>query len=335
VLYISAEESAAQIRMRADRLGASTESDLYILSETGIEEILEGIRQVSPKVVIVDSIQTVYANESVSAPGTVSQVRNCASLLMRMAKSSNIAVFLVGHVTKEGSIAGPKVLEHMVDTVLYFEGERNHAYRILRAVKNRFGSTNEVGIFEMCEDGMCAVEDVSGLLLTTREDDVPGTGVLCSVEGSRPMLVEIQALISTTCFGNPRRMSTGFDYNRMVMVLAVLEKRLGLSLGNQDAYVNVAGGLRLDEPAADLAVACAISSSATNRPIRPKTVMIGEIGLTGEVRPVNRMEVRLAECVKGGFERIIIPAGNKVAAKYRDMVIPVKTVADAFNAALG
>jgi len=314
VLYISAEESAQQVKLRAARLGCSMDQ-LFILAETDLDEICHHIQQLAPDMVVVDSIQTVYLSALSSAPGSVSQVRECASRLMRLAKEQGCAIFLIGHVTKEGSLAGPKVLEHIVDTVLYFEGERNNIYRLLRAIKNRFGSTNEIGIFEMRETGMMQVLNPSELLLSQRSEAVSGTAVLCSMEGSRPVLAEVQALISTSGFGNPRRMSSGTDYNRLVMLLAVLEKRLGYGLYNQDVYVNIAGGLHIDEPAMDLALLAAVASSYRNIPVPADTVLMGEVGLTGELRAIGHCQRRVDECAKLGFSKIILPKANRKTVK--------------------
>lgn len=314
VLYISAEESAQQVKLRATRLGCKMEH-LYILAETDLEEICHHIVQLGPEMVVVDSVQTVFLPALSSAPGSVSQVRECASRLMRLAKEQGCAIFLVGHVTKEGALAGPKVLEHIVDTVLYFEGERSNIYRLLRAIKNRFGSTNEIGIFEMRDTGMTQVLNPSELLLSQRHEAVSGTAVLCSMEGTRPVLAEIQALVSTSGFGNPRRMGSGTDYNRLVMLLAVLEKRLGYGLYNQDVYVNIAGGLHIDEPAMDLALLAAVASSYRNIPVPQDTVLMGEVGLTGELRAIGHCQRRVDECEKLGFSRVILPRANKKTVK--------------------
>ncbi|WP_102264837.1 DNA repair protein RadA [Mesobacillus jeotgali] len=309
VLYISGEESMRQTKLRADRLGV-TSDNLLVYSETNLQEISLTIENTNPDFVIVDSIQTIFHPEVTSAPGSVSQVRECTAELMRIGKTKGIAIFIVGHVTKEGSIAGPRLLEHMVDTVLYFEGERHHTYRILRAVKNRFGSTNEMGIFEMKEMGLEEVANPSEIFLEERSQGASGSTVVASMEGTRPVLVEIQALISPTSFGNPRRMATGIDHNRVSLLMAVLEKRVGLLLANQDAYLKVAGGVKLDEPAIDLAVAVSIASSFRDKPTRATDCIIGEVGLTGEVRRVSRIEQRVQEAAKLGFERIILPENN-------------------------
>ena len=310
VLYVSAEESAHQIKLRADRLGCGADN-IYILAETDIEEICSAIAVEKPDMAIVDSIQTVYAPYMSSAPGTVSQVRECASRLMRIAKEQGTTVFTVGHVTKEGTLAGPKVLEHIVDTVMYFEGERNSAFRVLRANKNRFGSTNEIGVFEMNDTGMIDVLNPSEIFMSQRTEAVAGTATVCSLEGTRPVMVEIQALTGNSGFNNPRRVGSGVDYSRMVTLLAVLEKRLGYTLYNQDVYVNVAGGLRIDEPAIDLPILAAIASAYKNLPLPDDTVLLGEVGLTGELRAVNGAKQRIDECIKLGFKKVILPKGNK------------------------
>ncbi|MFE1246185.1 DNA repair protein RadA [Fictibacillus sp. NPDC058756] len=336
VLYISGEESVKQTKLRADRLEISAK-DLFVLAETDLELIEQAMADIMPSVMIIDSIQTVYRSEVTSAPGSVSQVRECTSHLMRMAKTKGIAIFIVGHVTKEGAIAGPRLLEHMVDAVLYFEGERHHTFRILRAVKNRFGSTNEIGVFEMKEEGLEEVLNPSEIFLEERSKGAAGSTVVASLEGTRPMLVELQALISPTSFGNPRRMATGIDHNRVSLLMAVLEKRVGLLLQNQDAYLNVAGGVRLDEPAIDLAVAISIASSFRDAPTKPTDVMIGEIGLTGEVRRVSRIEQRVHEAAKLGFTRAIIPDKNigGWTVPKGIKVVGVSTVYEALQAALG
>ncbi|WP_053217641.1 DNA repair protein RadA [Virgibacillus senegalensis] len=336
VLYISGEESARQTKLRADRLGV-TSDNLYVLAETNLLDISNQIEQLNPSFVVIDSIQTIYREEVTSAPGSVSQVRECTSELMRIAKSKGIPIFIVGHVTKEGSIAGPRLLEHMVDAVLYFEGERHHTFRILRGVKNRFGSTNEMGIFEMKEEGLREVKNPSEIFLEERSQGAAGSTVVASMEGSRPVLVEIQALISPTSFGNPRRMATGIDHNRVPLLMAVLEKRVGLMLQNQDAYVKVAGGVKLDEPAIDLAVAVSIASSFRDQVSRPDDVLIGEVGLTGEVRRVARIDQRVQEAAKLGFQRAIIPAKNLDgwSTPNNIEIIGVNTVQEALKVTLG
>lgn len=335
VLYISGEESTRQTKLRADRLDVSSDS-LYVLSETNMVDVANQIDQLNPGFVVIDSIQTVYKEEVTSAPGSVSQVRECTSELMRIAKQNHIPIFIVGHVTKEGSIAGPRLLEHMVDAVLYFEGERHHTFRILRGVKNRFGSTNEMGIFEMKEEGLTEVLNPSEIFLEERSQGVAGSTIVASMEGTRPVLVEIQALISPTSFGNPRRMATGIDHNRVPLLMAVLEKRVGLMLQNQDAYVKVAGGVKLDEPAIDLAVAISIASSFRDRAPYPDDVLVGEVGLTGEVRRVSRIEQRVQEAAKLGFKRAIIPAKNMDGWTVPESIkiVGVNSVQEAIKAAL-
>lgn len=309
VLYVSGEESVKQTKLRADRLGVDSER-LYILAENNMDVVIKHVEELKPDLLIVDSIQTVYNPEVTSSPGSVSQVREVTNLLMKVSKGIGVATFIVGHVTKSGSIAGPKVLEHMVDTVLYFEGEKFNIYRILRAVKNRFGSTNEIGIFEMTGRGLIEVQNPSKLFLTNKEKPVAGSSIVCTIEGSRPVMVEIQALVSQSNFGTPRRMAAGVDYNKVVMLMAVLEKRVGLMLHDQDGYVNVVGGMDINEPAVDLGVVCAIASSFRNRIIQSDFVVFGEVGLTGEVRPVNHIQQRLNESHKLGFKNCIVPKGN-------------------------
>lgn len=309
VLYISGEESIRQTKLRAERLGVSSD-ELYIYAETDLSKIHETINDVQPKFVIADSIQTIHHPEVTSAPGSVSQVRECTAELMRIAKTQNIAIFIVGHVTKDGQIAGPRLLEHMVDTVLYFEGERHHTYRILRSVKNRFGSTNEIAIFEMLQSGLKEVLNPSELFLRERSQGGAGSTVVASMEGTRPILVEIQALVTPSSFNYPKRMATGIDQNRVSLLMAVLEKRMGMLLQAQDAYIKVAGGVKLDEPAIDLAVLVSIVSSYRDAAAGATDCFIGEVGLTGEVRRVSRIEQRVIEAAKLGFERVFIPASN-------------------------
>ena len=301
VLYISGEESQAQIKLRANRMGEFS-SNLYLLCETNLEIIRGVIEKERPQLVVIDSIQTMYSEEVSSAPGSVSQVRESTNIFLQLAKGLCIPIFIVGHVTKEGTVAGPRVLEHMVDTVLYFEGDRHASYRILRAVKNRFGSTNEIGVFEMQQAGLAEVENPSEYMLSGRPEHASGSVVACSIEGTRPILIEIQALVCQSNFGMPRRTAAGTDYNRVNLLMAVLEKRLGMALGNSDAYVNIAGGIRMNEPAIDLGIVMAIVSSFRNRPIDEKTIVFGEVGLSGEVRAVNMPEQRVAEAKKLGFE---------------------------------
>jgi len=329
VLYVSGEESAEQIKLRADRLEIKNQ-DLMFLGETDIDVIKDAISDMKPKLVIIDSIQTMYSDEITAAAGSVSQVREITSQIMRMCKAQQITTIIIGHVTKEGNIAGPRVLEHMVDTVLYLEGERYNTYRILRAVKNRFGSTNEIGMFEMREEGMCEVTNPSDILITEREDNPSGSCILASVEGTRPILVEVQALTSQTVFGLPKRTANGFDYNRLAVLIAVLEKKAGLSLGNQDVYLNIAGGMKISEPAADLGIIATVASSYKNVPISQSTVVMGEVGLTGEVRRINLIEKRLKEAEKLGFKTCIIPENNKKVLKdnYKLDIIGVKSIGD-------
>lgn len=306
VLYISGEESLKQIKLRAARIGTIT-GDLLFLCETNLDNIEEAIREAKPEVVIIDSIQTMFREDVSSAPGSVSQVRESTNILMQIAKGMGIAVFIVGHVTKEGVVAGPRVLEHMVDTVLYFEGERNASYRILRGVKNRFGSTNEIGVFEMQEKGLVEVENPSEYLLDGRPEEASGAVVACSVEGTRPILLEVQALVAQTNFGLPRRTAAGTDYNRVNLLMAVLEKRCHYEMSRYDAYVNIAGGVKMNEPALDLAIILALVSSMKDKPVSPKCIIFGEVGLSGEVRAVSQAEQRVNEAVKLGFESCILP----------------------------
>ncbi|MXW83680.1 MAG: DNA repair protein RadA [Rhodothermaceae bacterium] len=307
ILYVSGEESARQVKLRAERLGAATDNVL-LLAETNAPAILDAIEDSLPDVVVIDSIQTLYDPDVSSAPGSVSQIRENAAALMQLTKRMNAATFLVGHVTRSGSIAGPRVLEHLVDTVLYFEGDRNHGYRILRAVKNRFGSTNEIGVFEMTSAGLQQVLNPSEIFLSERQSGIAGSCVVCAVEGSRPLLVEVQALVSKTSYGVPQRTSAGFDPKRLQLLLAVLEKREGLAMGGHDVFLNIAGGVRIEEPAADLGIAAAIASSLYDVPADKYGVLIGEVGLGGEIRGVSRLETRLKECAKLGFERVIVPS---------------------------
>ena len=306
VLYISGEESGKQIKLRANRMGTFSEH-LYLLCETNLELIRQTIERQKPDMVVIDSIQTMYNEEVSSAPGSVSQVRESTNILMQLAKGMNISIFIVGHVTKEGTVAGPRVLEHMVDTVLYFEGDRHASYRILRGVKNRFGSTNEIGVFEMRKEGLVEVENPSEFMLSGRPEHASGSVVACAMEGTRPILMEIQALVCRSNFGMPRRTAAGLDYNRVNLLMAVLEKRAGLPLSNYDAYVNIAGGIRMNEPAADLGIVMAIASSYKNRPVPEDAIVFGEVGLSGEVRAVTMPEQRVAEARKLGFKTCIIP----------------------------
>ena len=306
VLYISGEESLKQIKLRANRIGEFKEN-MLLLCETNLGFVEEAIKKTAPKVVIIDSIQTMYQEEVSSAPGSVSQVREATSVFMQLAKGLGISIFIVGHVTKEGTVAGPRVLEHMVDTVLYFEGDRHASYRILRGVKNRFGSTNEIGVFEMRKEGLVEVANPSEFMLNGKPIGASGSVVVCSVEGTRPILIEIQALVCRTNFGIPRRQTTGTDFNRVNLLMAVLEKRAGMQIGDCDAYVNIAGGMKINEPALDLGIVLAIVSSFKNRPIDEKTICFGEIGLSGEVRAVSQVEQRVLEAKKLGYETVVLP----------------------------
>jgi len=309
VLYVSGEESASQIKLRSKRVGAAAK-DLLVLVEVSLEKILEQIKAVSPAIVVIDSIQTVYSGELMSAPGSVGQVRESSSRLILFSKKNNIPVFLVGHVTKDGSIAGPKVLEHMVDTVLYFEGDSGHAYRIVRGIKNRFGPTNEIGVFEMQDNGLKEVPNPSAFFLAERPQNVAGSVVVPSLEGTRPILVEIQALVSPTNLGMPRRTAIGVDHNRVSLLVAVLDKICGMHLGASDIFINVAGGVRVEEPAVDLGVVAAMASSFLDKPIDARTVVLGEVGLAGEVRAVSQMDVRIKEAARLGFNRCLVPKTN-------------------------
>jgi DNA repair protein RadA/Sms len=309
VLYASGEESEHQIKTRGDRLGVGG-APLYLLAETCIERILEEIARLKPALVVIDSVQTVFSIKFQSAPGSIGQVREAATQFLFAAKGQNIPTVLVGHVTKDGSLAGPKVLEHVVDTVLYFEGERHHSHRVVRAVKNRFGAVSELGVFEMTGSGLRPVPNPSKLFLSERASDTPGSAVLCCVEGSRPILVEVQALVSTSTYGNARRMAVGIDQNRLSLLLAVLEKRAGLNLAGDDVYVNIAGGMSVEEPAADLSVVAAVASSVRNRSLAASTAMFGEVGLSGEIRGIPQAALRIREAAQMGFTRIVLPAAN-------------------------
>lgn len=332
VLYISGEESLKQIKMRADRIGAMPD-DFYLMCETNLTIIDNSIRKEKPDVVIIDSIQTMFCESSDSAPGSVGQVRESTNVLMQIAKGLGITIFIVGHVTKEGVVAGPRVLEHMVDTVLYFEGERSESYRIIRAVKNRFGATNEIGVFEMCEEGLREVLNPSEYMLSGRPEGAAGSVVACLMEGTRPILVEIQALVCHTNFGMARRTAVGTDYNRMNLLMAVLEKKMGMQLSGCDAYLNIAGGMKVSEPALDLGIVTAIISSFRNTPMGNKTIVFGEVGLTGEVRAVSQAKQRVNEAVKLGFEECILPAAclKAVGNENRIKLIGINSVAELCN----
>jgi DNA repair protein RadA/Sms len=329
VLYISGEESLEQIKLRSDRLGADSE-DLWVVSEVALESIRAMADEMVPNAMVVDSIQTVFTPELTSAPGSVSQVREATMRLMRLAKRTGIPIFLIGHVTKDGAIAGPRLLEHMVDTVLYFEGEQNNIFRILRAVKNRFGSTNEIGVFEMRDNGLCEVVNPSAIFVSQRPSLVPGSVVTASVEGSRPILLELQALVGRASFGTPRRTVLGVDYNRVSLLVAVMEKKLGLELMNQDIFVNVTGGVKVDEPAVDLGIVSAIASSFFDKPVKESTLVFGEIGLTGEVRGISQAEPRVHEAQKMGFGRCLLPRNNLKNLKGLDDIemIGVETISE-------
>jgi DNA repair protein RadA/Sms len=330
VLYISGEESLGQIKLRAQRVGEASDN-LMVLCETSLDTIENVLENVKPQIVVIDSIQTMYREEVGAAPGSVSQVRETTAVLMQLAKGLNISIFIVGHVTKEGVVAGPRMLEHMVDTVLYFEGDKNAAYRILRSVKNRFGSTNEIGVFEMCQEGLAEVANPSEYMLTGRPEEASGSVVVCLLEGTRPILVEIQALVCDSNFGMPRRTAAGADYNRVNLLMAVLEKRAGIHLSGSDAYVNIAGGMKVNEPAMDLGIVMALVSSFRNRPMMENTIVFGEVGLAGEVRAVSQPQIRINEAVKLGFENCILPQVCLKNIKKTDKInlIGISSVKDA------
>ena len=336
ILYVTGEESERQLKMRAQRLGVDN-GQIYVLAETGLTEVLEAADELEPDIMIVDSIQTMFDSEVSSAPGSVSQVRECTMSIMRMTKEKGFTTFVVGHINKEGNIAGPKVLEHMVDCVLYFEGERSTSFRILRAGKNRFGSTNEIGVFEMVDTGLKGLQNPSEILLSGRPDNAPGTCVTCVIEGSRPILAEIQALVAPATYNAGRRSTNGIDYNRATLLLAVLEKRGGMAVSGCDAYINVIGGLALDEPAADLATMLAIASSFRDLPLGRDLAAVGEVGLSGEIRSVNSLNMRLSEIARLGFKRCVIPAHIKDDIKKHDglEIISVKNIREAIKATLG
>ncbi|HBG1233430.1 DNA repair protein RadA [Clostridioides difficile] len=336
VLYITGEESESQIKMRAKRLGINSEN-LYIFAENNLSIIESYLESVNPELIILDSIQTVFSPEISSAPGTVSQIKEGTSKFMKISKKMGISTFIVGHVTKEGSLAGPKLLEHMVDTVLYFEGERYNTYRLVRAVKNRFGSTNELGVFEMRDLGLVELDNPSKILISEKPKDVAGSVIISTVEGTRPMLLELQALVSPTSFGIPKRTSTGVDYNRVGMLLAVLEKRVGLQIQNQDVYINIVGGIKINEPSIDLGIAISVASSFRNIPIDEDIAVTGEVGLTGEVRAVSFIEKRIAECKKLGFKKIVVPRSNyDIVKETKGIEIwPVDNLRQAINIVLG
>ena len=328
MLYVSGEESLGQLKLRAQRLNVQSEN-LYFYTETDVERIMSECDSIKPQILIVDSVQTLFSDKLNSAPGSIAQVRECAMSFISKAKNEGISVILVGHVTKDGGISGPKILEHMVDAVLYFEGERSQQYRIIRAIKNRYGSTNEIGVFEMTDKGLCEVENPSKTLMSDRPLGVSGSCAVCVMEGTRPLIAEIQALVTPTVFAAPRRNSNGIDYNRLNLLLAVLEKRLGMKFSQNDVYINVTGGLRLDEPAADLALCMALISSISDRPINDKTVVFGEIGLSGECRMVSYAEQRVSEAGRLGFETVIIPQRNNVGMSNKN--IKVKAAAGIYD----
>ena len=332
VLYVSGEESAEQIKLRADRLGINN-SELMFLGETDMDIIQNTVLEMNPKLLIIDSIQTMYSDEITSAPGTVSQVREITARIMKLCKSNGITTIIIGHVTKEGNIAGPRVLEHMVDTVLYLEGERYFSYRVLRGVKNRFGSTNEIGMFEMQNEGMVEISNPSAVLISERDDNPTGSVIVSSMEGTRPLLIELQALTTPSVFGMPRRSANGIDYNRLTLLMAVLEKKVGFNLSNQDAYINIVNGMKIIEPAIDLGIIVAVASSYKNISIPKDMVIIGEVGLTGEIRTVNLIEKRLKEAEKLGFKKCIIPESNKklLKEKYKLDIIGVKNINEAMK----
>ncbi|MFH1457549.1 MAG: DNA repair protein RadA [Candidatus Omnitrophota bacterium] len=334
VLYVSGEESVTQTKLRAKRLGPQESENLYIVNQTDLSFIVEYIKKIRPQVVIIDSIQVIFDPGISSSPGSVSQVRECAGILTQLAKTGGISIFIIGHVTKEGTLAGPRVLEHIVDTVLYFEGDRFSIYRILRAVKNRFGSTNEIGVFEMNSQGLSQVANPSEIFLSERPKDVSGSVVVSVLEGTRPLLVEIQSLVSKSSFGYARRRSQGFDYNRLSLLVAVLEKRIGLGLEAEDIFVNVAGGIKIEDPAADLAVAVAVASAFRDQLIIPETVVLGEVGLAGEIRSISQVILRINEAQKLGFKHCVIPRNNFKALKMdkpRIELIPVSTLKEALD----
>ena len=338
VLYVSGEESSRQLKLRADRLGSTTTDSLYILCETNLENIFEHARAVQPDLMIIDSIQTIFTELVESSPGSVSQVRECSAAILRFAKENGVPVLLIGHINKEGSIAGPKVLEHIVDTVLQFEGDQHYMYRILRSIKNRFGSTSELGIYEMRREGLREVSNPSELLLTQNHEGLSGVAIAAAIEGVRPFLIETQGLVSSAVYGTPQRSATGFDLRRMNMLLAVLEKRAGFKLIQKDVFLNIAGGLRVNDPAIDLAVLAAILSSSLDITIEPGTCMAGEVGLSGEIRPVNRIEQRILEAEKLGFTRILVPHSNLRGfdtSKCSIQIVQVRKVEEAFRQLFG
>jgi DNA repair protein RadA/Sms len=332
IIYVSGEESQKQIKLRCERLGFVND-DFYILTETNLEIIAAIIDRIEPDIVIIDSIQTIYRNELESSPGSISQLRECTSGIIQIAKAKSISFFLIGHITKEGMIAGPKVLEHMVDTVLQFEGERTHAYRILRATKNRFGSTNEIGVFEMTGTGLLEIKNPSQLFLSQRSSGISGSSVSASIEGTRPILVEVQALVSSSGYSVPQRTATGFDYKRLAILIAVLEKKIGLHLSKYDVFLNIAGGIKIEEPSIDLAAAMSICSSFKDSPIDPEMLILGEIGLSGEIRTISFIDRRIQEAAKLGFKKIVLPKSNLKGFKKNGILeyIPVENIGDALK----
>ena len=333
VLYVSGEESDQQIKMRAERIGITNDS-CFILTETNVQNIFKQAEHTQPQLLVIDSIQTLYSSHIESSPGSISQVRESTAQLLRYAKQSNVPVFLIGHITKEGSLAGPKVLEHMVDAVLQFEGDRNHVYRLLRSIKNRFGSTNELGIYEMLGSGLRQVENPSEILITNTDNSLSGIAIAATLEGMRPMMIEVQALVSTAAYGTPQRSSTGFDSKRLNMLLAVMEKRCGFKLGAKDVFLNIAGGIKVDDPAIDLAVVAAVLSSNADMPVPNKIALCAEVGLSGEVRPVNRIDQRIHEAEKLGFEKIILSKYNKGITQkdYNIELVPCGTIVEVVKA---
>lgn len=332
-LYVSGEESARQLKLRAERLNIQNEN-CFILSETSIENIFDHIQSVQPELVIIDSIQTIYTDKAESSPGSITQIRECSSSILRYAKQSNVPVLVIGHITKDGNIAGPKILEHIVDTVLQFEGDQHYSYRILRATKNRFGSTSELGIFEMRQDGLREVTNPSEMLLSEEHEGLSGVAITAAIEGIRPFLIEIQSLVSSAVYGTPQRSATGFDTRRLNMLLAVLEKRMGFKLSQKDVFINVAGGMKINDPASDLATMAAVLSSNFDMPIEGRVAMTGEVGLSGEIRPVGRIEQRITEAEKLGFHTMLIPKGNSKSLSFQPKhmrIIPVNKVEDAFR----
>lgn len=335
VLYVSAEESASQLKLRANRLDINTDN-LYVYPQTNLENINQQISEIKPNIVIIDSIQAIYSQTISASAGSVSQIRECCNILLQIAKTQNITVIVIGHVTKDGNIAGPKILEHMVDTVISFEGDKYKSYRMLRSLKNRFGNTSEVGIFEMKTKGLVEVKNPNELFLNERsQDSIPGSAIVVTNEGTRPLLVEIQALVGTTPYPSPRRVANGVDFSRVLQILAVLEKRVGLNLSKQDVYVNVMGGIEINEPSADLGIALAIATCARDVVVDSQTVIIGEIGLSGEIHPVNNIEQRLNEAVSSGFKKAIIPYSNKTVNNDKIQIVPVKRLIDAISACVG